>query len=426
MRRVGWVFVLGLAVAAGELVAQAVPEGSQAARVQRAYRRTPHLRIDPFRHAMIPHWGLVFSGGAQVGNNAFTIRDIRAFIFLDDNDKVLVGDILDAIGLVPVGQGVQGFGRGEGGVHLGGPFGRHLSLGFSLQWREYSGFQIDDGAVALLRDGNGARQNFPLGETAGSALLTGELGVHAVIRLGPLGSEDGAEVSLGFGGRSVRSLAYGRFETTMDSRVFVTGDSIAAKVDVRTAHTPEFTTSGGSGILGDFLVRLEWPTSGFALEAMIANVGGTSVQGVERSTRLFNVETLDIQAVIDEFERADSLGFVVQDTVNIDEIDIPRLVRFSASAWANRILQLDASATLPVSGEFENSLIVDLVSTWRFVTTLPLRAGLVLGGRQGLGYTAGLGIEARNFYFQAVGGSLGGLFGDATGASIRTELGFFF
>ncbi len=423
MRRVGWVFVLGLAVAAGELAAQAVPEGSQAARVQRAYRRTPHLRIDPFRHAMIPHWGLVFSGGAQVGNNAFTIRDIRAFIFLDDNDKVLVGDILDAIGLVPVGQGVQGFGRGEGGVHLGGPFGRHLSLGFSVQGRAYTGFQIDDGAVALLRDGNGARQNFPLGETAGSALLTGELGVHAVIRLGPLGSEDGAQVSLGVGGRSVRSLAYGRFETTMDSRVFVTGDSIAAKVDVRTAHTPEFTTSGGSGILGDFLVRLEWPTSGFALEAMIANVGGTSVQGVERRTRVFNVESTDITEVNDSLDAAD---FVVQDTVNIDGIDIPRLVRFSANAWANRILQLDVSATLPVSGEFENSLIVDLVSTWRFVTTLPLRAGLIIGGRQGLGYTAGLGLEARNFYFQVAGGSLGGLFGDATGASIRTELGFFF
>jgi hypothetical protein len=71
-------------------------------------------------------------------------------------------------------------------------------------------------------------------------------------------------------------------------------------------------------------------------------------------------------------------------------------------------------------------LAVDLYSTWRFVNSLPLRAGLVLGGHHGIGYTAGIGVETRNFYLQAMGGSYGGLFANATGVAGLFELGVFF
>jgi hypothetical protein len=37
-------------VAGGSLHAQAVPEGSQASKVPQAYRRTPTVRVDPFRN----------------------------------------------------------------------------------------------------------------------------------------------------------------------------------------------------------------------------------------------------------------------------------------------------------------------------------------------------------------------------------------
>ena len=71
-------------------------------------------------------------------------------------------------------------------------------------------------------------------------------------------------------------------------------------------------------------------------------------------------------------------------------------------------------------------LAVDLYSTWRFVSSLPLRLGLVLGGHHGIGYTAGIGVETRYFYLQAMGGSYGGLFKQATGAAGLFELGVFF
>ena len=101
-------------------------------------------------------------------------------------------------------------------------------------------------------------------------------------------------------------------------------------------------------------------------------------------------------------------------------------LRFSASAWANSILQLDVSATVPAGGDFERPLAVGLGSTWRFVNGFPLRAGLELGGRHNIGVTGGFGIEARNFYLQALGGSFGGLFASATGLAGRLEFGFFF
>ncbi len=162
--------------------AQAVPDGSQATRVEPAYRRTPTFRNDPFRHVYIPHWGFVFSVGATAENNALNVADVRAVIFLQDRDSLLAGSLLDLIGLVPTGAGIRGQAQGEGGFYLGGPFGRHVSIGLSAQGRAYGSFLLDDDAVALLRDGNGARQSFSLGNTKASGLSTAEAGAHAMIR----------------------------------------------------------------------------------------------------------------------------------------------------------------------------------------------------------------------------------------------------
>jgi len=81
---------------------------------------------------------------------------------------------------------------------------------------------------------------------------------------------------------------------------------------------------------------------------------------------------------------------------------------------------------MPVTGEFESPLAVDLGTTWRFLRTFPLRAGVVLGGNQGIGYTGGFAIEGRNMFFQASALSLGGFLKRATGVGGRLELGLFF
>lgn len=84
------------------------------------------------------------------------------------------------------------------------------------------------------------------------------------------------------------------------------------------------------------------------------------------------------------------------------------------------------AATLPVSGDFETPLTIDLGTTWRFIRTLPLRAGLILGGHQGLGYSGGIAIEGRNVFLQVAGQSLGGFFKNAKGAGARVDFGIFF
>jgi hypothetical protein len=420
--------VLGmLGLGAAPLIAQTVPDSSQAAKVQPAYRRTPTFRLDPFRQAMIPHWGFVFSAGALGENNTLNIADARAAIYLADKDSLAAGDALNILGLIPDGKGLKGSASGEGGFSLGGPFGSHVNLVLSAQGRGYGFFQLDDNLVGLLRDGNASRPQFSVGNSKGAALATAEAGAHAVLRFGPLGSEDGVNLSLGFGGRYIRPLAFAQATTTANNSgvIVATGDSIAANVGVVLAHTPDIdsTFKGKASFAGDFLMRLTWPTQGFALEAMVANLGHVTIHRVATETYRFNVSTTKLTVVRDSLDNLKDNA--VKDTVDV-KLTLPRIVRFTASAWANRILQVDVSATMPVHGDFEQPLAVDLGTTWRFVRTIPLRAGIVLGGDQGLGFTGGLAIEGRNMYWQFMGESLGGLFRNATGVGGRFELGVFF
>ena len=432
MKRAALVLALALA-AAGNLGAQAVPDGSPGARIDRGYLRTPLLRFDPFRHVMMPHWGFVISAGASVGNNTVNLSDIGALIVIDRDDDILASDLNNLVGLVPSGSGIQGTAEGAGGVYLGGPFGGHFSLGFSAQGRAYGSFLVDDDVIALFQEGNAERQSFLVGETNGAGLGTAEVGGHAVIRLGPIASRDGVRLDLGFGGRYLRPVAYAR-ELALFSeqnQVLVGPDTVAASVGLDLRHTdfdsiPDYLTSSiGSGFATDFLVRLSWPTSGFALEAMLANVGTATIRDVEFESFRFNVETTNLEEFSDSLDSANETGFVT-DSITEVNITLPRIFRLTASAWANRILQIDASATIPAGGDFETPLTVDLASTWRFVNALPLRFGLVLGGHHGIGYTAGVGVETRSFYLEAMGGSYGGLLKKATGVAGLFELGVFF
>ena len=458
MNRTAVVLACAASVMLGaELTAQTIPEGSQASRIDLGYLRTPHLRVDPFRHVFIPHWGLVTSVGASLQNNAVNFKDIGALMYLSDEDNnpggLLKGDFLDMLGLIPRGSGLAASTQAEGGVYLGGPVGRRFSFGLTAQLRGYGGASLDDDFVALLRDGNDARQDFTLGDSRFDVLAASEVGAHALIRTGPIGTIDGAYLTLGFGGRYVIPYFYAHGGSAIDNggMIRVTGDSVAANVALEGAVVTTGNEGGwedfefadvisrkGSGIAGDFLIRAVWPTSGLSLEMMVANVGKVSVQNVELSDWTYDVVATDLAEVLDSLDEYpddlfpdDSMqgvqfrDFNVQDTVDLD-VTLPRIVRFSGSAWANRILQLDVSATLPVTGDFAAPLTVDLGSTWRFSRTIPIRLGLVFGGNQGLGYTGGIAIEGRHYLMRFAGGSLGGFMKNVTGLAGRFELGFFF
>lgn len=428
--RIALLAAITVGLTATSVSAQGVPDRSQAARVDMGYRRFSSFRVDPFRHVMIPHWGLVVSAGASAENTVLNFSDVGALIFLDDNDDIQPSDLIDIVGLIPAGKGVRAVAQGEGGAHLGGPFGGHFSLGFSVQGRGYGSAKIADSAISIVRDGNLNQQDFNLGNSGASGLATAEIGAHAVLRFGPFGGDDGMNLAVGLGGRLVRPGAYVRARSEVGSprTIRVTTDSIVLDLAFETLVTPDkiderFTGGFGSGVVGDFLMRLEWPTQGFAFEAMVANIGTTSIKQLERDSASLFVATAD--PLNDLVDALDALSFETRDTVDVD-VRLPRIVRFGASAWANRILQVDLSTTMPVGGEFETPLIMDVGTTFRFLKNLPLRAGLIIGGHQGLGYSGGFAFEARNMLFQVAGQSLGGFLKQAKGAGARFDFGFFF
>jgi hypothetical protein len=403
-------------------------------RVQPGYRRTPYLGIDPFRYALVSHWGLVFSAGGSGANNSFNASDIGAVRLLlkpggGMGDSLRSEDIVSALGLVPAGKGLLGLAQGGGSVYLGGPFGRHFALGFTGEGHAYSSFRVDDNAVALLRDGNGARQNFSLGTTGGAALATAEGGVHAVLRFGATADDDpGLRIVAGIGARFLKPLAYARGGSTIANGgiIRVTGDSIAAHVSVES----QFTTAAkdnplnvqGSGMATDFLLRLELPRPGLAFEAMLANVGSVKIQGVERRLATFDVAATSLRVVKDSI---DTVKFRVQDTTGVT-VTLPRILRLAASAWVLPMLQLDVSYTGAVSGDFAAPAVLEAGATLRLLRWFPLRVGIVRAGDYGSGFTGGFGIETRVLYLDVSGGMYGSSPKTATGGGGRFEFGFFF
>jgi hypothetical protein len=452
-------FIVALAVLFSPQLAQAqaVPDNSQASRVDPGYRRSPTLRFDPFRNVMIRHWGFSLSSGGLVANNTLDLNDIGAIVFLADKDSLGFGEAIDISGLIPRGSGLNGVAEAMARAHIGGPLGGMFALGFSAGVSGFGSFDVDDRAVALFRDGNATQEGFTLGETRGSALAVAEYGVHATLRLGG-GARDAARVTLGFGGRILKPLYYASGASVLPdggsvliSNATSTVPNIAAQLQFEGFNTPEIVGGSvsdylnqGSGFAADVLARIEWPSSGFAAEVMVANIGNVDIDLVERRRTNIDVTGGTFNDVYDILQgdsvdalgntvfdsqgdpfKVDTLGFDIQDSVALS-IDLPRVVRVTASAWANSILQIDVSATAPVTGEFETPLGVDVGTTWRFLRTIPFRFGVMMGGDQGIGFTGGLAIEGRNFLLQFSGGCLGGLFSKAMGGGGRFEFGFFF
>ena len=394
-----------------------------------AYRRPPHLGLAPFRYALARHWGLVLAANASGVNNSLNASDVGALMLLNRRDSLRVENAIDALGLVPPGKGLLGLVQGGAGIHLGGPFGNHFALGFTGEGRAYSSFRVDDNAVALLRDGNGSRQSFSLGTTGGAALATAEGGVHAVLRFGATADDDpGLRVIVGAGARYLKPLAYARGGSTIANggTIRLTGDSIAAHVAVESQFTVASQKNPidvkGSGMASDFLLRLELPRPGLALEAMLANVGTVKIQGVERRLATFTVATTSLKVVKDSLDAAQ---FRVQDTTEVT-VTLPRILRLAASAWVLPMLQLDVAYTGAVSGDFAAPAVLEAGATLRLLRWFPLRVGIVRAGDYGNGFTGGFGIETRVLYLDVTGGMYGSAPKTARGGGARVEFGLFF
>lgn len=405
---------------------QAAPAGPQRLEpgVPLGFRRTQLFGLDPFRLAIVPHWGLVVDAGARVDNNSVNLRDIGALMFLGKHDSIDAGTVIDALGLVPKGQGLQGLAGGDGGLYFGTQWGGHLTLGFSAGARGYGAFLVDDSAVALLRNGNGAQQNFSVGQTHGTALGTAEAGAHAMIRFGAVGDEAGLRVILGAGARYLRPLYYARTASAINSggTIRLTGDSLAAALRLTTDQAVDPPKVKGSGLVGDFLVRLELPEPGIAFEAMLVNVGTLKLQQVEQRLATFNVSTTSFTVVKDSLDKS---KFRVQDTTALT-VQMPQQMRFALNTWLLPVLQIDAAYTTGVTGDFATPAMIEAGATLRLLSWLPLRVGIVSDGDLGTGVTGGFAFETRVFYLHVDGASLGGPFAQARGASGRLELGFFF
>ncbi len=414
---------LALALAAPLAAQQVFAPPAPPPGVSLGYRRTPLIGLDPFQHVIVPHWGLVFGAAADAANNTANFQDLGAFILLGRHDSITPTDVVNALSLVPAGQGLQGLAAGTGGVYVGGPLSGRLALGLSAQARAYGSFLVDDSAIALLRDGNQTRQNFSVGQTHGTGLATAEAGAHLLLRLGAIGDQAGPRVIVGAGARYVKPLAYIHSGGALNSGgIRLTGDSIDANVAVALDKTINPPSTRGSGIVTDYLVRLELPAQRLAIEAMLTGIGSVRIPQVEQELAQVNVATTDFRVVKDSIDNAD---FRVQDTAAVT-VKLPRQARFAVNYWALPIVQLDAAYTTKVTGEFAAPAVLEAGATVRLLTWLPIRAGVVNEGDIGTGITGGVAIESRSFYFALSGASFGGAFKNAKGAGGRLELGFFF
>jgi hypothetical protein len=433
---------------------EAAPEALLRPGVQLAYRRTPTFTRDDFRYALVPHWGFVIAVGASGINNSVNFSDIGALTFLNKKDSLGPANGIDALGLVPAGKGLLGFLQGGGSFNLGGPFGRHVGLGLSAGGHAYSSFRLDDNTVALLRDGNGARQDFSIGTSGGAALATAEAGGHLVMRFGATGDQAGWRFIAGVGARYLKPLAYARGGSVLPGggTIRLTGDSIAITSQVESQYTYQSQDGPmkvkGSGVATDLLFRFEMPRPGVAFEVSLANLGSVKIQGVERRrANISGVHAASIKELRDILMFRDTTisprqgnpgldtsvtwklkkqyDFNVVDTSQVT-VTLPRVLRFAASTWILPMLQLDAAYTASVTGDFAAPAMLEAGATLRLLRWIPLRVGVISAGAYGTGLTGGFGIETRVFYLDLSGATLGGGFKTGRGAGANVEFGFFF
>lgn len=388
------------------------------------YRRSPLVGGDPFAGLTEQRSSLSLKLGASGENSALGLNDLGAILFLAERDSLRPTDALDALGLVPRGHGLTGYGAGEIRLRAGLLVARAVTVGVGLQGRGYGSFRIDDDAVALLRDGNDTRSEFTLGRTRGDGLVTAEAGVHAVWRA--VATEDGSRprLTIGAGIRYVEPLFYGRALSVLEDvdPILVSGDSVRAHIELTTARSPSVGAQG-SGWLGDLMARIEWPSAGAALEATVQDFGRVHVDGLVLRSEEVDLATTRLDDVVDV---VDSLSLTVRDTVAAT-VSPPVLVGLTASVWAWAPVQLDGRLLLPVGGDFDRPpATAELLATWRPVRRLPLRTGVRLGGRGGVGVRLGLGWETSRFFVRGSAVSNGGFAGNARGLAAGFETGVWF
>lgn len=384
------------------------------------YRRSPLSGPDPFARLDVPRWSLAVSGRAAAANSALTLDDLGAILFLAERDSLRVGDALDALGLVPSGEGISGSGDAGAGMRLGIPLGR-VTLGLGLSGRAYGGMHLDDDAVALLRDGNAARSAFTLGRSRGAGLVTAEAGAHAVWRAGRVGGPPGPRLLVGGGLRLARPLYYARSRSRLrgGGTIRVTPDSVRARLSLEASETPGVDIRG-EGVLADLMVRAEWPRPGAAVELSLTGAGEITVDRLVRRTESVDVATTRLETVVDEVE---DLSLAVRDTVAAG-VSPPAVAAATASLWSLAPVQLDARLAVPLGGDLvDRPAGGELLSTWRPLPTLPLRAGVRLGGHADVAWRVGAGWESTAFFVRAGGSTGGGLPGGPRGLSARLAAG---
>lgn len=387
------------------------------------YRRTPMVGGDPFAGMLTGRPSLALRARAAGGNSALDLNELGALLFLAERDSLRPGDALDALGLVPSGQGLAGYGDGDVGVRAASPVGRRWSVGLSAEAAGYGSFRVDDDAVALLRDGNAARSEFAVGESRGDGLLAAEVGLHGLLRPDGLRGPGGARLALGAGVRLVRPLYYVRFLSLLEDRgrVLVSGDSVRARVSMATDRTPSMGATG-AGWLADVMVRMEWAERGAAVEVSVRDLGRVTADGLVRRREDVDLTTTRLDTVVDVVE---SLSFPVRDTVSAS-VSPPALVGVTASVWKGLPVQLDGRLLVPVGGDFDRPPPAgEVVSTWR-LGRLPLRAGVRVGGRSGAGARLGLGWETRSFFVRGSAVTSGGVGAGALGLAASVEAGLWF
>jgi hypothetical protein len=350
----------------------------------------------------------LFGVGARIRNNSFTIDDYNRYTgaTLSDEDKQYILDQVPQDGLrLDAVADAQAMSIRAGAVAV------------SVTSNAAANLDLSRDALKLLLYGNATFDTVNLSGTGGESSVTAGVG-FTMAR--PVAEFARGRLIAGGTVRYVKGLyvqkvveSYGQI-TTADYGI--EGD---AKLVARTANN-------GSGLAGDVGVLYDYG-GGWKFGASVVNLfGAVSWSGhPEEHVFTFAIDTLNVVSADD-----DSLIVSNDSTYGIDAFStrLPAVLRFGAGHEGKKVnWAAQWEQGLNTAPGTSTSPRLSAGTEWLFVNFLPLRAGLSVGGEQGLGLNWGGGVRAAFFYLDLGFGFNNGLsFGQAKGFDFALNTGLQF
>lgn len=336
----------------------------------------------------------LFSFGLGIRNNSFSKKqyDLYNGSYLTEQDKI---DILNTIpdnGLAfDINSEVQAFGLSFG------------SFAFTSSGYAVSNFSLSKDIADILLNGNDFNRTYDVGNSAGEGYGISSFALSKAFSF-PLKAFD--QFAVGFSAKYLMGFAYGNvneatstFTTDIDG-VHGTGRLVLDR------------SFGGSGFgldLGAAAKLNKDLTASFGISNVFGKINWSNE--TERTTYTFSADSVSVQRIADT--DLDSVVVEEEETVDIDgfSTNLPRQMRLGLSHSSKKItLAFDYTQGLSAGPGVSTKPRLAFGSELKYLSFLPLRAGIAFGGNNGVSTGAGFGLDLGLFSWNFAVASRDGAF----------------